>query len=98
MQIMTISSIMLYEVLAEQLGKEKAKTLVDFVEVKIEEGLKDKTSLFSTKEDIVKMEARLETKIADSKSEMIKWMFIFWVGSVGVLSGIMFALLNAYLK
>lgn len=53
-----------------------------------------KTQVFSTKEDI----AKLEAKIAESKSEMIKWMFIFWIGTIGVLSGIMFALLNAYLK
>ena len=43
--------------------------------------------LLATKEDL-----------AEVKSEIIKWMFIFWIGTIGVLSGIMFALLNAYLK
>jgi hypothetical protein len=35
----------------------------------------------STKADI----ARLDTKISDSKSETIKWMFIFWVGQMILL-------------
>ncbi len=47
-----------------------------------------------TKEDV----AKLEAKIADTKAEMIKWMFIFWIGSIGVLSGIMITLFNVYSK
>jgi len=26
--------------------------------------------------------ARLETRFADTKSEMLRWMFVFWVGQV----------------
>lgn len=49
---------------------------------------------FATKEDI------LATKqdILNAKADIIKWMFIFWTGSVAVFSGIMIALLNAYIK
>lgn len=36
--------------------------------------------------------------LAKQKADIIKWMFIFWVGTIGVLSGIMFAMLHAYLK
>jgi hypothetical protein len=46
----------------------------------------------STKEDISNLAAstkadiaRLDTKISDSKSETIKWMFIFWVGQMILL-------------
>ncbi|MBN1479885.1 hypothetical protein JXA70_06420, partial [candidate division KSB1 bacterium] len=42
--------------------------------------------------------AQLSAKIADSdvkassiKAELIKWMFIFWVGQVAVIVGILFA-------
>lgn len=37
----------------------------------------------ATKEDISKLKdeiAKLDTKISDSKSETIKWMFLFWAG------------------
>ena len=37
------------------------------------------------------VENRLGTKISENKSDMIKWMFIFWVGQFGVFLGILFA-------
>jgi len=38
------------------------------------------------------------TRVETVKAEMIKWMFIFWIGTVGVLSGIMITLFNIYSK
>ncbi len=40
------------------------------------------------KEDIFNVKAELKEDIANLKSELIKWMFIFWAGTV-VLSGIL---------
>ena len=34
---------------------------------------------------------KLEVRISETKTELIKWMFIFWVGQVGVILGILFA-------
>lgn len=95
---MVISEIELFEALSQQLGAERAKVLVKFVEGKVDRRLEENTALFSTKEDVAKLEAKLEIKISETKSEIIKWMFIFWIGTIGVLSGILFAMLNAYLK
>jgi len=39
---------------------------------------------------------RLDQKIEATKADLIKWTFGFWVGNVAVLSGIMFALLRAF--
>jgi hypothetical protein len=84
---MVISSLELYDLLSEQLGKEKAKTLVSFVETKIEEGLSEKTTVFATKEDI----AKLDTKISESKAEIMKWMF-------GAFAMLMLAIIGLYFK
>ena len=35
--------------------------------------------------------SNVEKKVLETKSELIKWMFIFWVGQVGMLLGILFA-------
>ena len=51
---MVVSEIELFEVLSQQLGAEKAKSLVQYVEAKVDKRLEDKTSVFSTKEDIAK--------------------------------------------
>jgi hypothetical protein len=47
-----------------------------------------------TKDDKVEMISRIES----SKTDTIKWMFIFWMGQLAADTGILFALLNIYLK
>jgi len=56
---MIVSEIELFEVLVKELGREKAKSLVEYVEHKVDKRLEEKTNVFSTKEDL----ARLETKL-----------------------------------
>ncbi len=76
------------------MNAEKEKAIVHYVEAKVDKRLEEKTNVFLTKDD--KLE--IISMIKDSRNEMIKWMFIFWIGTVGVLSGVMFAMLHAYLK
>ena len=78
-----VSEIELFESLSEQIGKEKTKIFVQYMETKIDKQMNERSSVFLTKQD---------------KVDIIKWMFVFWIGTIGVLSGIMFALLNAYVK
>ncbi|MFH1860215.1 MAG: hypothetical protein ABH870_04275 [bacterium] len=39
----------------------------------------------------IELESRLEVKIERSQANIIKWMFIFWVGQVGTIVAIFFA-------
>ncbi|GBD94687.1 hypothetical protein BMS3Abin05_02299 [bacterium BMS3Abin05] len=38
--------------------------------------------------------ALLDKRVAENNANLIKWMFIFWVGQVGVMIGILFAFLS----
>lgn len=80
---MLVSEIELFEALSNHIGKEKARLIVNYMEFKMDKRLEEKTNLFLTKQD---------------KVDIIKWMFAFWIGAIGVLSGIIVMLLNAYLK
>ena len=40
------------------------------------------------------LEGSMNTRIAESKSDLIKWMFIFWIGQITVFSGILFAIIK----
>jgi len=57
-----------------------------------------------TKDDKVELITRttvkeeLITMIETSKTDTIKWMFIFWIGQLAATAGIVFAFLNAYIK
>jgi hypothetical protein len=52
--------------------------------------LATKDDIANVKEDIVKVNLNLSNRIGD----MVKWMFIFWVGQVGATLAIIFLFLK----
>ena len=89
-----ISITRLYDLLLVKLGKETAQNLASFIEEKVNEETTNKiqtcatkNDLTATKDDLAKEIARLDNKIGETKSELIKWMFIFWIGQVAVTFG-----------
>lgn len=66
-----ISITKLYDLLTSKLGKENAENLTTFIAEKIKDELENKTQIFATKKDL-----------ASTKADLIKWMFIFWIGQV----------------
>ena len=44
--------------------------------------------------EITKTRTELNAKIEKSKTDTIKWMFIFYIGQVAALGGILFAVLR----
>ena len=96
-----MSGIQLFQILKQKLGEAEAEALVSFVDSKIRDNneanlkiLATKEDIYALKEDIAKLEGRLDVKIGDVKAEMIKWMFIFWMGQVAITVG----LIMVYLK
>ena len=41
--------------------------------------------------DMARLESRLETKISDVKTELLRWMFVFWIGQVATTVAIVFS-------
>jgi hypothetical protein len=83
---MLVSEIELFEILSQQLGREKAKTLVEYVEAQVDKRLEGKTNVFVTKEDIV----NLKTEIANSKVETLRWTFGFFITLMLAIIGLYF--------
>jgi len=99
--VINMSDIQLFQILKQKMGEQEAEALVTFVDHKIRDNdevnlkvLATKEDIYLVKEDIAKLEGRLDAKISDVKSEIIKWMFIFWIGQVAVT----FGLIIVYLK
>jgi hypothetical protein len=78
----TITITKLYDLVSIKLGKETAENLTIFIEEKIKYEVDTKTSILATKEDLAREIANTITRIETSKAEMIKWMFVFWVGQL----------------
>jgi len=70
-----ISITTLYERLAGKIGKESAENLATFIDQKIKDEVENKSQILASKDDL----ARIELKIADSKVELMRWMFALWV-------------------
>lgn len=81
-----ITSIEMYNILKIKLGEKEAKALTEYVESHVEKSFEKEIYRLATKEDVLK----LDVKLSDTKSEIIKWMFIFWIGQVAVTLAIVF--------
>lgn len=79
-----ISEIHLYNILKAKLGEKEAEELVTFVKLKVENEIDEKSSKFSTKDDI----SKLETKLAETKVDIIKWVFSFFVAIALMIIGL----------
>lgn len=82
---MVVSEITLYNVLKTKLGEADAQTVVEGIKQEVKNEFENKKEILATKQDV----SELRIAIEKTRSDLIKWMFIFWAGSVGVLSGIM---------
>jgi hypothetical protein len=76
----SISITRLYDLLAIKMGKETAENLTSYIEDRIRNDFEERSRMLATKADI-------KTEIAIAKTEMIKWMFIFWIGQIGATFG-----------
>ena len=86
-----------------RLSEEMGKLRQEFSEFKEEmraefSGFKEEMRAeFSGFKDSMGQEiSSLRVENAKTKADMIKWMFIFWIGQIGVLSGIMFAIFKMF--
>jgi hypothetical protein len=58
------------------------------IEAALKENESDLTKTLMTKQDGADLRTELSTKIAESKADVIKWMFLFWIGQMAVTATI----------
>ena len=77
--------------------KEALVVAEEHFEVRLSEEMgKLRQELSSSKEEMRQEIGDLRVENIKTKADMIKWMFIFWIGQIGVLSGIMFAIFKIF--
>ena len=69
------------------MGRETAEHLTSYIEDRIKSEFEDRSQMLATKSDIQLTVQNTKTEIAIAKTEMIKWMFIFWIGQIGATFG-----------
>ena len=67
-----------YEMLSDKMGKETAKHLTLYIETTIDEKVSKATTPLATRE-------QLTDKLAETKIDLIKWMFAFWISQFAAI-------------
>jgi hypothetical protein len=80
---MSVTEIQLFQILKAKLGEQEAEQLVSYVKAEVKSEFENKREVLTTKEDL-----------ANSKADIIKWMFIFWVGQIAVTIGFILMFIN----
>ena len=66
----------------------KARAIAESFEVAFREQEDDLTKRLMTKQDGADLRAELRTEMANHKAEIIKWMFLFWIGQMAATAAI----------
>lgn len=77
-----------YDIFKTKFKDEEAQTIIDFIEQKTDKSIDNKS--LATKQDL----SLLELKIEQTKTDIIKWMFAFWIGSTLTTIGSVIAIIK----
>jgi hypothetical protein len=72
----SVSITKLYNLLSFKIGKEPAENLTSYIEEKIRDEFNDRSQYLVPKVDLAK-----------TKTDLIKWMFVFWIGQIAATFG-----------
>ena len=81
-----------YEIFKTRFSDKEAAKVIEYLEAKSDEKIIQKKDVFMTKDDKVELVTRIES----TKSEMVRWSFIFWTGTVITILGGLFAILKLF--
>ncbi len=80
----------LYTLLSNKLGNDTTEAMFKYIDNKTERSVEATIKTLATKDDLAQVKYDLSKEISNS----IKWMFIFWVGQIGAIGGVVMLLLN----
>ncbi len=87
MEILTVPRI-----LREKLGEDETESLIELLNKSNSKQKDDVLSFVVDKFErrLSEESSKLQVELSKTRADIIKWMFIFWVGQIGVLLGIIF--------
>ena len=80
----------LYKLLSDKLGNDTTEAMFKYIDNKTERSVEATIKTLATKDDLATVKYDLGKEIVEAKADTIKWMFIFWIGQVAAMTGIVF--------
>jgi hypothetical protein len=86
---MAMSTVKILSILeAASIEPPKARAIAESIEVALRENEADLSKTLMTKQDGADLRGDLRAEMANFKAEIIKWMFLFWIGQIAVTTAI----------
>ena len=82
--------------LINEAGENNKRSVIEVVEERFERRLAEEIGKIREEMDKLRVElsgeiSKLRADMYDLRANLIQWMFVFWIGQIGVLTGILFA-------
>ena len=75
---MSAPELKVYKKFKTRPSEPEAAAILEYIDEKTEKKYEEKKDILATKEDIT----NLRVEMREIKADMIKWMFIFWIGQL----------------
>lgn len=85
MYLEAIETAWLYQLLSDKLGKDITEAMFKYIDNKTERSVEATMLSLATKEDLTRQIGEMRKEMAENKTEIIKWLLIFWAGQVGAI-------------
>jgi len=95
-QVNAMDIILMPENLRKVLGDEASKELIDLMATtnkSIKESVLE-TAADRFEKRLAEFMGEVRIQISEVKADLIKWMFVFWIGQVAVITGIIIAIIK----
>lgn len=87
------TALELYEKIRHKLGDEESRNLLEYISTSVEKHAATKEDISKTENNlnmkIEQVKSDLELKIEKTRADIIKWMFLFWIGQLASLIAIL---------
>lgn len=81
---MSTTELKAYDIFKNKLGEQEAAAVMEYFDEKTAKTFQEKKTDLTTKEDL----ANVRIEIREVKADLIKWMFIFWIGQLAAIIAI----------
>jgi len=84
------NTLKIFEVLRPAFDEKQATKISEAVETALETNNSALLDKVATKEDLANLRIEMHDEIGKLRAEIIKWMFIFWIGQFASITAVLF--------
>ena len=100
---MSALELKVYDIFKSKFTEQEVATVIEYIESKTKEKIEEKRQIFQTlqnkdlevlrseiKEDFAKLDGKIDTKISETKVEILRWMFGIFLAMILAIIGLYF--------